>query len=73
MQAALIQTKERLGGRVRALRLERGWSQARAAEEMGIHPKYLSRLENADANAALGVLVGVALAFETTVSALLAP
>lgn len=39
-----------LGRAVRALRVERGFSQERLAEESGIHPRYLSDVERGRRN-----------------------
>lgn len=61
---AIAREQKRLGKRIRALRQERGLTQEQAAETMGLHPKYLTRLEQGSANATLGTLVAVSVAFK---------
>jgi transcriptional regulator with XRE-family HTH domain len=55
------------GQAVRALRLERGFSQERLAEESGLHPRYISDVERGRRNISLvnierlGIALGVDL------------
>lgn len=67
----LAATTKVMGGRLRALRTDRGVSQERAAELIGVHAKYLQRLENGRANASLGTLVAAALAYGVPLTRLL--
>lgn len=70
---ALKREARRLGENVRALRLDRGWTQSEAAEAVGVHPVQVSRIEAGEARVSLPTLVGLALAFGVEVSALFAP
>lgn len=54
---------KRLGMRLRALRQERGLTQEQAAEKMGLHPKYLTRLEGGGVNPTLTTLVAASVAY----------
>lgn len=55
---------KRLGARLRSLRQERELTQEEAAEKMGLHPKYLTRLEGGTANLTVATLVAASLAYE---------
>ena len=56
---------ENIGGKIRKLREEKGWSQSDLAAEMGLTYKYISKLETGDRNpsratvAKLAVVLGV--------------
>jgi transcriptional regulator with XRE-family HTH domain len=60
---ALQREQRRLGERVRALRLARGWTQESAAETIAISVKQLRRLEQGQANVTLATLVALAAGF----------
>jgi transcriptional regulator with XRE-family HTH domain len=51
-----------LARRIRALRMKRGWSQERLAEEAGIHRVYLAGIELAQRNPSLKNLENLAKA-----------
>jgi transcriptional regulator with XRE-family HTH domain len=62
---------DRIARRVRALRLERGWTVEEASERMRIEPMSLRRIESRRANPTLGTLVSVAAAFRLSLVELL--
>ncbi len=64
---ALRVEQERLGSRLRALRLERELTIERAAEKSGLNPTYVARLERGGSNATLGVLVALARTYRIAV------
>ncbi len=70
VQAALL---GRLGGRVRALRAERGLTARALALAAGLSPRFVADLEAGRGNIAVGRLEGVARALGTTAARLLAP
>jgi len=55
--------RRKLGQRLRALRDERGWTQAKAAEEVGLHAVHVARVESGVANVTISTLVAFALAY----------
>lgn len=61
-----------IGKRVRTLREERGWSQARLAERAGIGVAYVTRIEGAKKRATVETLEALARAFEVPLWRLLA-
>ncbi|HYO71874.1 MAG TPA: helix-turn-helix transcriptional regulator [Archangium sp.] len=61
---AIKRELRRVGGRLRELRLERGLTQEQAAEKMGVHPKYLTRLEGGGVNVTLATLVAASVAYK---------
>jgi transcriptional regulator with XRE-family HTH domain len=60
-----------LARRVREQRAARKWTIERAAEHFGIEPAHVRRIESANANPSLAILVSIAAAFGLSVSALL--
>jgi transcriptional regulator with XRE-family HTH domain len=67
---ALQREQRRLGARVRALRIERGWTQEMAAETIAISVKQLRRLEQGQANVTLATLVALGAGFRVDVAEL---
>jgi transcriptional regulator with XRE-family HTH domain len=55
---------KRLGRRLREARHARGLSQEQAAEMMGLHPKYMPRLEGGTANPTVATLVAASVAYK---------
>jgi transcriptional regulator with XRE-family HTH domain len=53
------------------MRREHGWTIEQAAERFGVEPAHVRRIEGADANPSLAVLVSIARAFGLAVSDLL--
>lgn len=60
-----------LGEKLRDVRLRRGWSQARAAEEIGIDTGQIARMETGVASPRLTTLVAVCLAYRVALRTLL--
>jgi DNA-binding XRE family transcriptional regulator len=54
---------KRLGTKLRAARHAKGLSQEQAAEMIGIHPKYMPRLESGGANPTVSTLVAASVAY----------
>lgn len=61
----------RLGNRVRALRLERRWTQVEMAEMLGVDRSYLSEIETGKKDPSLRVLKTIADGFKLSLSQLL--
>ena len=55
--------RKRLGQRLRELRRERGLTQEQAAEMIGIHPKYMPRVEAGRANLTVDNLIAASVAY----------
>lgn len=68
--AAIEAEKIRLGERLRALRLERGLTQATAAELAGLHAVQVARMESGAANPTIATVVAMARAYDVALSAL---
>lgn len=60
--------RRRLGLRLRELRLGRGLTQEQAAEMIGIHPKYMPRVEAGRANLTVDTLIAASVAYEVALS-----
>jgi DNA-binding XRE family transcriptional regulator len=56
--------RKRLGRRLRELRVARGLTQEQAAEMIGIHAKYMPRVETGRANLTVDVLIAASVAYE---------
>lgn len=65
------ETTQALSANVTRLRERLGWTQARAAEAMGLDVKHLQKLEYGDLNPSLRTLVRVASALGVSVGRLL--
>lgn len=63
----------RLGGSLRELRDQRGWSRKDLAERSGLSYPYVSQLENGDREPSVDTLTKLAETFGLAVDALLAP
>jgi transcriptional regulator with XRE-family HTH domain len=55
------------------MRVERGLNQEGAAEQIGIHPKHLQRVELGIANVTFATLVAISIAFRVPLSMLFEP
>jgi len=51
--------KRRLGARLRSLREARGWTQAEAAETIGVHHNHVVRMESGRANPTVATLIAI--------------
>jgi transcriptional regulator with XRE-family HTH domain len=65
------QALKAFGKRLRALRLERGWTQERLAEAADLHENYISRLETGNQEPGLFVILRLCHAFEIKAGELL--
>lgn len=70
--AAIEREKLRLGARLRALREERGLTQAAAAERAGLHAVQIARVEGGSANPTIATIVAMARAYEVELAVLFA-
>jgi len=61
-----------LGAAVKAARVEKGLTQAEFAKKSGLHPSYLSGVENGQRNPSLTALSQIALALRLKLSELVA-
>ena len=55
---------KKLGKNVRTIRLGRGWTQEKLAEKAGIHPVYISYIEQGTRNPSITKILQVARALE---------
>ena len=60
----------RFGSRLRELRKQRGWTQVRAAEELGIDRSYISDMERGKKNVCLPTMEVLAQGFEISLAQL---
>ncbi|MFF8371838.1 helix-turn-helix domain-containing protein [Streptomyces lydicus] len=71
--SATQQFVTRIGGRIRALRQQRGWSVQRLAEASELSRRMLTQIELGQANPSLGTVDRVARALDTDFAALALP
>ncbi len=55
-----------IGNRIKDFRTEKGWSQAKLAEESGVEPSYISHIERAATKLSLPTLICIANALDAT-------
>lgn len=61
----------RFGRKVRALRMERGWTQEELASRAKKHPTYIGGIERGERNPTLTVLADIARAFDVSLAVLM--
>ena len=66
-----MDVRQRLASNLRRLRLKKGWSQERFADEAGIHRTYISDLERGTRNPTITVVEKIAQSLGTTIGSLL--
>lgn len=62
-----------IGEGIRRARQERGWTQAALAEQAGLSPNYIARLERGELGPSLFVANQICLALQIEIDALVAP
>jgi putative transcriptional regulator len=55
-----LMLRKKLGGRIRQLRTQKAWSQARLASFCSLTPHHLGKIERGSANATLATLLSIA-------------
>jgi len=70
LEKAIVRERSRFGRRVRAVRNRQGLTQEQAAEQIGIHPKHLARIEGGTVNPTLSTLIAMALAYRVKLATL---
>jgi transcriptional regulator with XRE-family HTH domain len=64
------QVQNALGSRIRELRLRRGWSQEKFADQCKIHRSHMGEIERGETNLTLSTLLVVCKTLEITISGL---
>jgi len=65
-----LSSRERLAKRIRALRLQKGWSQEYLADESGLHRTYIGTVERSEQSMTVDTIDKLAKALEVKVSEL---
>ncbi|MBQ8001779.1 MAG: helix-turn-helix transcriptional regulator [Ruminococcus sp.] len=60
----------KIGQRIRKLRKEKGWTQARLAEKSGVEPSHISHIERAATKLSLPTLISLANTLDATLDEL---
>lgn len=68
---ALAEYKRQIGARITAMRKEKGMTQEMLAEEVGMNPKMISRVEVGTGNCRTWEIIGIAGALDVSVDYLL--
>ena len=56
--------RERLGNKIRELRLAKGWTQEELAEKAGLHPTYIGSVERGNRNVGFDNILKLARALQ---------
>ena len=72
MTAARVTLRD-IGTTLRRLREDRGWTQEKAAESIGVNPLHLLRLEAGKSNVTIATLVAAAVTYGVETHVLLRP
>jgi transcriptional regulator with XRE-family HTH domain len=67
----VLLSKEQIGGRIRALRERRGWSQGKLAAVLGSHPQNVSQIERGVRGVSLQQVARLARVLEVTTDEIL--
>lgn len=70
LEKTIQREQRKFGERIRGIRENAGMTQERAAEEIGIHPKHLGRIEGGTVNITFGTLIALAVAYRVPASEL---
>jgi transcriptional regulator with XRE-family HTH domain len=70
LEKAILRERARLGRRLRKVREGKGLTQEQAAEQIGIHPKHLGRVEGGTGNPTISTLIALSLAYGVRLPAL---
>jgi transcriptional regulator with XRE-family HTH domain len=65
-----LSSRERLAKRIRALRLQKGWSQEYLADASGLHRTYIGTVERSEQSMTVDTIDKLAKALEVNVSEL---
>jgi len=57
---------QELGGRIRQLRVDRGWTQGQLADRADLDPKYVGAIERAEKNTTIAIIERLIAAFGVT-------
>ncbi len=55
-----------IGRRIKEIRIEKGWTQAKLAEKSGVEPSYISHIERGATKLSLPTLISIANALDAT-------
>lgn len=65
-----MQLQERVGARIRNLRIKKGWSQEELAARCGLHRSHMGEIERGQSNMTMSTLIAVVQTLEVSASTL---